>query len=92
VFLLKQDIILLRVCSFIWHRREFGPPGYVYNRETTTAPAYTPDGDITHMTNLGLKCNDPNSSEDGLFFYQRGLEKADGTVPILVLIHGYPET
>jgi hypothetical protein len=48
--------------------------------------------DVTHMTNLGLKSNLSTSSADGIFFYQRGLQEAGKKTPILVLIHGYPET
>ena len=57
------------------------------------ATAYAPNGDVSYMTSLGLDRNLSSDSEDGLFFYQRGLQQhANGTAPVLVLIHGYPET
>jgi hypothetical protein len=62
----------------------------VSNMATT---ADTPNGDVSYMKSLGLECNLSTSLEDGLFFYERGLQQeANGTAPILVLIHGYPET
>jgi hypothetical protein len=50
------------------------------------------NGDVTHMTKLGLESNLSTSSADGIFFYQRRLQEAGKKAPILVLIHGYPET
>jgi hypothetical protein len=56
------------------------------------ATNYTSNSDVTYMTSLGLECNISTSSEDGLFFYQRNLQNATERTPVLVLIHGYPET
>jgi hypothetical protein len=56
------------------------------------ATNYTSNSDVTYMTSLGLECNLSTSSEDGLFFYQRNLQNANERTPVLVLIHGYPET
>jgi hypothetical protein len=50
------------------------------------------NGDVTHMTKLGLESNLSTSSADGIFFYQRRLQEVGKKAPILVLIHGYPET
>lgn len=48
--------------------------------------------DVKLMTGLGLKSNISTASADKSFYYQRGLASADGSKPILVLIHGYPQT
>ena len=48
--------------------------------------------DVKLMMGLGLKSNISTSSTDKTFYYQRGLENVDGSKPILVLIHGYPQT
>jgi hypothetical protein len=56
------------------------------------ATILTTNDDVTYMTSLGLKDNLTSSSEDGLFFYQRGLQAATENTPILVFCHGYPET
>jgi hypothetical protein len=48
--------------------------------------------DVSLMTGLGLESNISTALEDGNFYYQRGLGKVDKSTPILVLIHGYPQT
>ncbi len=49
--------------------------------------------DVSHMTSLGLKSNIATLSvRDKLFYYMRGLDKVSASNPILVLIHGYPQT
>lgn len=51
--------------------------------------------DVTHMTGLGLLSNLNTASAERLFYYHRGIETADKTskkAPILVLIHGYPQS
>jgi hypothetical protein len=44
------------------------------------------------MSGLGVENNIRTLAEDGLFYYSRGLqgELLDG--PLLVLIHGYPQS
>jgi hypothetical protein len=48
--------------------------------------------DVSLMTSLGLKSNITTTSADKTFYYHRGLETCDSSTPILVLIHGYPQT
>jgi hypothetical protein len=48
--------------------------------------------DISLMTSLGLKSNITTPSTDKTFNYQRGLENYDSSKPILVVLHGYPQT
>jgi hypothetical protein len=52
-----------------------------------------PKDDVTHMTFLGLENNIKYLVVDGLFYYHRGLIGQDEiSKPILVLLHGYPQT
>jgi hypothetical protein len=51
-----------------------------------------PTHDVSFMTSLGLKSNIATASADKTFYYHRGLDNYDGSIPILVLIHGYPQT
>ncbi|KAH8820129.1 putative Fluoroacetate dehalogenase [Xylogone sp. PMI_703] len=46
--------------------------------------------DIDHMRSLGLAISNPGQ-QTGIFSYHRGLDGA-GDRPILVLIHGYPQS
>ncbi|KAL2060884.1 hypothetical protein VTL71DRAFT_8936 [Oculimacula yallundae] len=48
--------------------------------------------DLIYMTSLGLESNIRTAEADKMFYYHRGLEKLDGSQPILVLIHGYPQS
>jgi hypothetical protein len=48
--------------------------------------------DVSLMTGLGVENNATNTSANKIFHYRRGLEEADTSTPILVLIHGYPQT
>jgi pimeloyl-ACP methyl ester carboxylesterase len=46
-----------------------------------------PTQDISHMTSIGLE-----STQDTLFYYHRNLQNLSPKTPILVLLHGYPES
>lgn len=48
--------------------------------------------DVQHMTKLGLESNIETASEDKLFYYHRGVKDVAGDVPVIVLIHGYPQS
>jgi hypothetical protein len=48
--------------------------------------------DVSLMTSLGLKSNITIASADKTFYYHRGLETYNSSMPILVLVHGYPQT
>jgi hypothetical protein len=48
--------------------------------------------DVNHMTSLGLESNITTATTDKVFYYHRGLAGADASSPILVLIHGYPQS
>ncbi|RDL35799.1 putative Fluoroacetate dehalogenase [Venustampulla echinocandica] len=48
--------------------------------------------DVDYMTSLGLQSNISTAAADKLFYYQRGISSLSGAVPILVLLHGYPQT
>lgn len=48
--------------------------------------------DVVYMTNLGLQSNINTAAADKLFYYQRGIATLPNAVPILVLLHGYPQT
>jgi hypothetical protein len=48
--------------------------------------------DVDYMTKLGLKSNFNTAATDRVFHYSRGLEDVKASTPILVLLHGYPQT
>ena len=48
--------------------------------------------DVKHMTSLGLKSNLGTAAEEKTFYYQRGIKDTKNEKPILVLLHGYPQT
>ncbi|EHL00331.1 alpha/beta-Hydrolase [Glarea lozoyensis ATCC 20868] len=48
--------------------------------------------DVDYMTSLGLKSNLKTTAEEKLFYYSRGLEDVKPDTPVLVLLHGYPQT
>ncbi|KAH6673352.1 putative Fluoroacetate dehalogenase [Halenospora varia] len=48
--------------------------------------------DVSHMESLGLESNLDTASMDSLFYYSRGIERQKIDTPVLVLIHGYPQT
>lgn len=48
--------------------------------------------DIKHMTNLGLESNVNTAATDKVFYYHRGITGVKVETPILVLLHGYPQT
>lgn len=50
------------------------------------------EDDVNHMHSLGLESNTSTAADDKLFYYHRGLANASHETPILVLIHGYPQT
>ncbi|KUJ17017.1 alpha/beta-hydrolase [Mollisia scopiformis] len=50
-----------------------------------------PNDDVTHMTGLGLESNFSTLGRDRIFYYQRGIY-GEISRPILVLLHGYPQT
>ncbi|KAE8447799.1 hypothetical protein EG329_010193 [Mollisiaceae sp. DMI_Dod_QoI] len=52
-----------------------------------------PNDDVTHMIGLGLESNFSTLGEDRMFYYHRGIiGEKDIVRPIIVLIHGYPQT
>ncbi|PVH75459.1 putative Fluoroacetate dehalogenase [Cadophora sp. DSE1049] len=53
---------------------------------------YASAHDITYMTSLGLESNIRTAATDLVFYYHRGLQTWDGQKPVLVLIHGYPQS
>lgn len=48
--------------------------------------------DIKYMTNLGLESNVYSAAADRVFYYQRGIKDVQAGMPILLLLHGYPQT
>ncbi|KAH7312870.1 putative Fluoroacetate dehalogenase [Rhexocercosporidium sp. MPI-PUGE-AT-0058] len=58
------------------------------NTECFSASAH----DIRYMTSLSLESNISTAATDKIFHYHRGLEHLNGSKPILVLIHGYPQS
>jgi hypothetical protein len=48
--------------------------------------------DIEFMTDLGLKSSISTLEAERLFYYARGIEDASLKAPVLVLIHGYPQS
>ncbi|KAH7385058.1 putative Fluoroacetate dehalogenase [Cadophora sp. MPI-SDFR-AT-0126] len=48
--------------------------------------------DFDHMKSLGLESNISTAAADKIFYYYRGLKNLDDPGPILVLIHGYPQS
>ncbi|KAG9231319.1 putative Fluoroacetate dehalogenase [Amylocarpus encephaloides] len=48
--------------------------------------------DIKYMESLGLHSNVETTTANKVFYYQRGISNAKVGTPILVLIHGYPQT
>ncbi|KAF4635650.1 hypothetical protein G7Y89_g2439 [Cudoniella acicularis] len=48
--------------------------------------------DVEHMTSLGLESNINKTPEEKIFYYRRGIGQNPKNSPILVLIHGYPQT
>ncbi|KAE8441237.1 hypothetical protein EG329_005601 [Mollisiaceae sp. DMI_Dod_QoI] len=50
------------------------------------------NNDVSHMTSLGLESNLSTAATDKIFYYHRGIKNASTTSPILVLLHGYPQT
>lgn len=48
--------------------------------------------DIKLMEGLGLEHNIHTLEKDGIFYYHRGLKCGSPKTPVLVLIHGYPQT
>ncbi|KAH6717335.1 putative Fluoroacetate dehalogenase [Leptodontidium sp. MPI-SDFR-AT-0119] len=48
--------------------------------------------DITYMTSLGLESNINTAGSDKIFYCCRSLEQSSDSNPILVLIHGYPQS
>jgi len=51
-----------------------------------------PSKDIDHMTSLGLESNLTTAATDKVFYFHRGIKDATSTNPILILIHGYPQS
>lgn len=52
----------------------------------------TTTNDVEHMKGLGLESNISTAAEDKTFYYHRGLKNLSNEKPILVLLHGYPQT
>ncbi|TVY35054.1 Fluoroacetate dehalogenase [Lachnellula occidentalis] len=51
------------------------------------------DKDVQHMTSLGLRFNILTTTEGKIFYYERGIwDVMTERLPILVLLHGYPQT
>jgi hypothetical protein len=48
--------------------------------------------DVKLMTGLGLESNIDTFEKDGVFYYHRALQIGSTKTPVLVLIHGYPQT
>jgi hypothetical protein len=48
--------------------------------------------DIEYMTSLGLDSNVNTAATDRTFYYSRGLKSVTAGTPLLVLLHGYPQT
>jgi len=48
--------------------------------------------DIKHMTGLGLDSNVNTTAAEKIFYYHRGIKDLKAGTPILVLLHGYPQT
>ena len=47
---------------------------------------------VTHMANIGLDSNIDTTAIDKIFYYHRGIKELKANTPILVLLHGYPQT
>lgn len=60
------------------------------NWDTTCIAAST--GDVNYMTSLGLESNIDTAEADKMFCYYRGIKDVKNEAPILVLLHGYPQT
>ena len=52
----------------------------------------TPTDDVTHMLGLGLESNISTAAIEKVFYYHRNLKNAKNSTPILVLVHGYPQS
>lgn len=51
------------------------------------------DNDVQHMVSLGLRFNIiATGTGEKIFYYERGLWDIMNEHPILVLLHGYPQT
>lgn len=48
--------------------------------------------DVNYMTSLGLESNIESAATDKIFYYHRDLKKSSSSRPVLVLLHGYPQT
>ena len=72
------------VCLAFWHHKRTEVRSQDGKMQSTN--------DVSLMTSLGLKSNITTASADKTFYYQRDLDTYDGSKPILVLIHGYPQT
>lgn len=48
--------------------------------------------DVEYMTSLGLESNISTAAEERAFYYHRGIKNIKNDTPILVLLHGYPQT
>jgi hypothetical protein len=48
--------------------------------------------DVEYMTSLGLESNISTAAEEKAFYYHRGIKNTKIEKPILVLLHGYPQT
>ena len=48
--------------------------------------------DVEYMTSLGLESNIRTAAEEKTFYYHRGIKDPKIDQPILLLLHGYPQT
>lgn len=48
--------------------------------------------DVKYMTSLGLESNIETAAIDKVFYYHRGIKDVKVATPILVMLHGYPQT
>ncbi|CAG8960717.1 hypothetical protein HYFRA_00002253 [Hymenoscyphus fraxineus] len=48
--------------------------------------------DIQYITSLDLESNIESAAKDKIFFYHRGVKELSHGKPILMLLHGYPQT
>lgn len=51
-----------------------------------------PKDDVTHMEGLGLRSNFDKLGRDRIFYYEIGFIEESVPKPILVLLHGFPQT
>lgn len=52
-----------------------------------------PNDDVTHMTGLGLESNFSTLGKERIFYYHRGIAGGkEIEKPVLVLLHGYPQS